>query len=390
MGETVVDSVSVSIKIAHLADIHLGYRKYHKLTSSGLNQREADINAAFQEALRKITFIKPQLVLIAGDLFHSVRPSNATVTFCFKELKKLSSSIKSPIIIVAGNHETPRRQDTGSILSLFKEIDGVFVADSEITTFDFPEMSTSVCAVPHASLETLTRGDLRGKENYTHNILLTHVQTGDSWMSDIGGEEKAFQTFSPHEWDYIALGHVHMFREVSLNAFYSGSIEHTSLNIWSEAQHDKGFLEVTLPTLSYKFHSLTSPREVHSCAPLDAHNKSPERVEADIEQSIESIPGGISGKIIRLQVMNASSELVRQLNHKKLRELKSSAAHFALEFRPPERQSFSLSTEKKGLMRLEDELFKFLGTHTELSHQSKIKILLKEILEAENLKEEAL
>lgn len=379
----------MNIKIAHIADIHLGYRKYHKLTPSGLNQREADINAAFQEALRKIAFIKPQLVLIAGDLFHSVRPSNATVTFCFRELKKLASTIKAPIVIVAGNHETPKRQDTGSILSLFKEIDGVYVADTETETFDFPEIETSVCAVPHSSLEHLERGSLRGKEKFTYNILLTHVQTGDAWMSDIGGEEKALQTLSPHEWDYIALGHVHLFKEVSLNAFYSGSIEHTSLNIWAESQHDKGFLEITLPKLSYKFHSLTSPREVISCTPIDAVNKSSDVLELAIEESIENVPGGIDGKIVRMQVQNASSELVRQLNHKKLRELKSRATHFAMEFRPPERLSFSLSTEKKGLMRLEDELFKFLDTHAELTHQLKIKELLKEILETETLKEEA-
>ena len=39
------------MKLAHLADPHLGIRQYHRLTSGGINQREADVAQAFRLAI---------------------------------------------------------------------------------------------------------------------------------------------------------------------------------------------------------------------------------------------------------------------------------------------------------------------------------------------------
>lgn len=56
----------------------------------GINQREADVNVAFQEAITRIISLKPDVTIIAGDLFHAVRPSNTVVTFCFRQLRRLA------------------------------------------------------------------------------------------------------------------------------------------------------------------------------------------------------------------------------------------------------------------------------------------------------------
>ena len=39
------------MKLAHIADSHLGIRQYHRQTSGGINQREADVAAAFKRAI---------------------------------------------------------------------------------------------------------------------------------------------------------------------------------------------------------------------------------------------------------------------------------------------------------------------------------------------------
>jgi len=40
-----------TVKIAHLADLHLGLRQYHRQTPGGINQREADVANAFRKAV---------------------------------------------------------------------------------------------------------------------------------------------------------------------------------------------------------------------------------------------------------------------------------------------------------------------------------------------------
>jgi len=337
---------SNDIRICHLADIHLGYRKYNRVSKTGINQREADVNTAFEEAISRIISLKPSLTVIAGDLFHSVRPSNYVVTFCFRQLRKLVRESGAPVVIVGGNHEAPRRADTGSVLQILAEIDGVFVADSSVETFTFDNLSLAVTCLPHAALEqgilrqaaisqTLkgapVRSILRANDAFEHNILLAHAQVNEGWISDFGGVEVDIRTLAPHEWDYIALGHVHLHRSVARNAAYSGSIEHTATNIWSEAKAIKGFLEVTLPSCKQTFHPLTTPREVISLPSIDATELTPEQLMSAIEVSAHSVPGGLDGKIVRLDIQSVSRECYRHLNHKELRELRAQALHFTVD-----------------------------------------------------------
>src|SRR5690606_5572789 len=69
-----------SMLIAHLADLHLGYRAYARLAAGGINARERDVALAFRAALDRIIELRADLVLVAGDVFHTVRPSNAAIT----------------------------------------------------------------------------------------------------------------------------------------------------------------------------------------------------------------------------------------------------------------------------------------------------------------------
>jgi len=67
------------MRIAHLADLHLGFRQFQRLDASGVNQREADVAGAFRRAIDAVIDRRPDAVLIAGDLFHSVRPTNRAI-----------------------------------------------------------------------------------------------------------------------------------------------------------------------------------------------------------------------------------------------------------------------------------------------------------------------
>ena len=46
------------MRIAHLSDVHLGYRAYSRTNEHGMNQREYDVLQAFRRALRAIREIR--------------------------------------------------------------------------------------------------------------------------------------------------------------------------------------------------------------------------------------------------------------------------------------------------------------------------------------------
>jgi DNA repair exonuclease SbcCD nuclease subunit len=140
------------VKLAHIADPHLGIRQYHRQTSAGINQREADIAHAFHAAIDGVIAARPDAVAVAGDLFHSVRPTNSAIVFAFHQFQRLRAALPdAPIILIAGNHDTPRSVETGSILRLFEELN-VDVAGEEARRFVYPRLDLSVLAVPHQAL----------------------------------------------------------------------------------------------------------------------------------------------------------------------------------------------------------------------------------------------
>jgi len=347
------------IVVCHLADVHLGYRRYNRSTKQGINQREEDVNLAFNEAVSRIISIGPDITLIAGDLFHQVRPSNSIITFCFRQIRRLAQGTKKPVVILSGNHESPKRVDTGCALRILSEIEGVYVAEHEPQQFAFPEINLSVTCLPHASLlEGLPRG-LRADDKFVHNILMVHGQIGKQWISDFGGVDVDLKSLSPHEWDYIALGHVHIQKDIAYNASYSGATEHTASNIWSEAETSKGFLQISLPSKKKIFHSLSSPRDVAVIEPLDSKNLDAAQVLEGIEQRLSTVAGGIEGKILRLDILNLQREVFRNLNHKKLREWRSRCLNLTIDIKAPQSEAAlpQLAFSKAG--RLRDELSQY-------------------------------
>nr|MDQ3309671.1 exonuclease subunit SbcD [Gemmatimonadota bacterium] len=183
------------MKIAHLADLHLGYRAYHRVTARGVNAREADVSAAFRQSIERIIALAPDLVLVAGDVFHTVRPSNSAIADAFRQFSLLAVSLPEvPVVVIAGNHDSPRSSDTGNILTLFREIPGVVVVAEEASAVRLDAIDTSVLCLPHNALaeggETLLEPDPRAR----HNVMMLHGTVGGSvaeqklrYVSEYGG-----------------------------------------------------------------------------------------------------------------------------------------------------------------------------------------------------------
>ena len=113
------------MRIAHIADTHVGFYAYRRSDpETGINQREVDVYRAFVRMVDSLIEKRPDLVLHAGDLFDSVRPSNRALSVVLEQLLRLSRE-KIPVVLIAGNHSTPRLRETGSVFRLFEHIEGV-------------------------------------------------------------------------------------------------------------------------------------------------------------------------------------------------------------------------------------------------------------------------
>src|SRR5688572_5291644 len=190
--------------IAHLADLHLGYRAYHRFAPGGINLRERDVARAFRNAIDQLIALKPQLIVIAGDVFHTVRPSNSAIADGFRQFSRLSAALpETPIVLIARDHDTPRSVESGSILKLFAEIPRVTVMDQDAREVGFRDLDLTVKGVPHAAL--LQNPSMRPEQPSHTNVLVVHGAWNQETLHtlhDYGGVFIDINDLHPESWDY--------------------------------------------------------------------------------------------------------------------------------------------------------------------------------------------
>jgi exonuclease SbcD len=336
------------VKLAHIADPHLGIRQYHRQTPAGINQREADIAHAFRLAVDGVIEARPDAVVVAGDLFHSVRPTNAAIVFAFRQFQRLREALPdAPIVLIAGNHDTPRSTETGSILRLFEEL-GVDVATDEARRLVYPALDLSVLAVPHQALVGGTRPALRPDGTEGYRVLVLHGEVEgvfpfDRSGAEYGGALLGLQELAPAEWSYVALGHYHVQHEVAPRVWYAGSLEYVSPNVWGELVDEtnhglsgKGWLLADLERNTVERREVPLARAILDLEPIEAEGLAAAAVSALIAERVRAVPGGLDDRIVRLRVWNIPRHVARELDHASIRALKSAALHFQLDLRRPE------------------------------------------------------
>lgn len=333
------------MRLIHLSDLHIGFRQFQRLSASGVNQREADVEDTVLRAAERIAELAPDVIVLGGDIFHNVRPSNPAILHAFRIFSSWRARLpKTPIVIAAGNHDAPRTSETGCILQLFREI-GVHVADRAAECFAFPELSLVVLAVP--DVPGIKRPELVPPTGYRHRVLLMHGEVAGMLPAHMASSERAaieipVADLNASQWSYIALGHYHVCREVAPRAWYSGSVDYTSSNPWGELREErerslpgKGFIERDLETGRHTFHHVPPARPLFDLTPVDAREMTASQIDDAIRARVESVPGGIDGAIVRLVVQNAARHLTRELDHAALRRYRTRAMHFQLDTHRP-------------------------------------------------------
>lgn len=99
------------MRVAHIADIHLGYRQY------GLDQRLLDFQDAWFWLVEDILAQRPDVVIIAGDVFHEQHISPAVYQQCVAGLLRFQQAA-IPVIVIEGNHDRRTHRMRQSWLSV--------------------------------------------------------------------------------------------------------------------------------------------------------------------------------------------------------------------------------------------------------------------------------
>jgi len=333
------------MRLVHLSDLHLGFRQYHRQTPAGMNQREADVAATFSRVIDRVIALAPELVVIGGDVFHTVRPTNTAILHAVREFGRLHEALPATVVVIAaGNHDMPRSTESSGILRLLERPERCLVADREARRIALPAWGCAVLAVPDLPPGTV---DLAPDPTARHNVLVMHGEVPGILPAGAAADRAAMQIplaeVTRPGWDYVALGHYHVYRRIADHVYYSGSIDYTSTNPWGELREEraaglagKGMIERDLRTGRQTVHPLVPSRPLRDLPAVDGAGRTAAELDAAIAAAVAAVPGGIDGAILRLVLRDVPRHVARELDHAALRDVQRRALHFHLDVRRPE------------------------------------------------------
>jgi DNA repair exonuclease SbcCD nuclease subunit len=254
-----------AFSFVHAADLHLGYSQY------GLEVRREDFDKAFQELVDKTIELKPDFMILAGDLFHQAHPSNVTLENAIKNFSRLHDA-DIPVLTVDGSHDSAPNVVTGTILNPLDSAGLIYhLPRHEGACWRKPDCCY-VYGVPNfrtrrkteESLPVFMEQNKPAPDPALFNIFVFHMALDLPNVKPPYIEAEAPPELIPEDFNYYAAGHVHIpykgrFKTGLL--IYSGCTETVN---YDEAQIKKGFYHVKVDekgTVSPEFVELESSRK---------------------------------------------------------------------------------------------------------------------------------
>jgi DNA repair exonuclease SbcCD nuclease subunit len=215
-----------------------------------LDARREDFSRAFEEVVNKAVELKPEFMIIAGDLFEEPRPSNQTLATTIRDLKKLrDNGIK--VLAVDGSHDSAPNIITGTILTPLDKAgllyylpihDGACWRDEDCYIYGIPNYRTRSKVVEKLP-EFFTKHKPTPAKNL-FNVFVFHGALDDPKLKPYGVEAELNPDDLPDNFDYYAGGHIHRACKMNFKSgliAYSGCLETTT---YEETGGDKGFYYV--------------------------------------------------------------------------------------------------------------------------------------------------
>ena len=295
------------LEFVHIADLHLGYAQYN------LAERLEDFNNAFREAVDRILEIKPDFVLICGDLFHHPRPSNTVLDLAIEQLCRLRSA-GVPVLAVDGSHDSAPNSVTGTIL---RPLDSAglltYLPKCPGSCWEGPDCYVYGVGylrargrAGQARLEEYLRENPPAPDPSKLNVMAFHFPIALPGLGLPRHVAEVRPEALPPGFDYYAGGHIHrplLFRLSELGLpgdgylAYSGPTETVS---YRDAPYDKGFYLVHVSAdkeMEVERVKLESPRpfvvleeDITGLSPQEATKRLVERVRSADERGAIVVP----------------------------------------------------------------------------------------------------
>ena len=253
------------MKIVHCSDLHLGKR--FSGNKDYVKKRYMDFFNAFATFIDKVEEIKPDVCLIAGDIFdkREINPDILSKTeYLFKRLK---NNVKKEIIAIEGNHDNSRILEESWLEYLQEQnILKVFYYNRDFDEKNYlkiDDINFYPVGYPGFMInEALTK--LSEKLNpQEKNIVLVHTGISGSTNTLPGLVSTSILDLFKDKAIYIAGGHIHSFTTYPKEKpyfFVSGSLEFS--NVQNEKSDKKGFILFDTDTLNYEFIELEHRKRI--------------------------------------------------------------------------------------------------------------------------------
>ncbi|WP_338987244.1 metallophosphoesterase family protein [Fusobacterium animalis] len=253
------------MKIVHCSDLHLGKRVSGN--KDYVKKRYMDFFNAFATFVDKVEKIKPDICLIAGDIFDKkeINPDILSKTeYLFKRLK---DNVKKDIIAIEGNHDNSRILEESWLEYLQEQnILKVFYYNKDFEEKNYlkiDDINFYPVGYPGFMIdEALTK--LSEKLNpQEKNIVVVHTGISGSTNTLPGLVSTSILDLFKDKAIYIAGGHIHSFTTYPKEKpyfFVSGSLEFS--NIQNEKSDKKGFILFDTDTLNYEFIELEHRKRI--------------------------------------------------------------------------------------------------------------------------------
>ena len=253
------------MKIVHCSDLHLGKR--FSGNKDYVKKRYMDFFNAFAIFVDRVEEIKPDVCLIAGDIFDKKEINPDILSKTEYLLKKLKDNVKKDIIAIEGNHDNSRILEESwleylqeqNILKVFyynkdfEEKNHLKIDDINFYPVGYPGFMID---------EALTK--LSEKLNpQEKNIVIVHTGISGSTNTLPGLVSTSILDLFKDKAIYIAGGHIHSFTTYPKEKpyfFVSGSLEFS--NVQNEKSDKKGFVLFDTDTLNYEFIELEHRKRI--------------------------------------------------------------------------------------------------------------------------------
>lgn len=253
------------MKIVHCSDLHLGKR--FSGNKDYVKKRYMDFFNAFATFIDKVEEIKPDVCLIAGDIFDKKEINPDILSKTEYLFKKLKDSVKKDIIAIEGNHDNSRILEESWLEYLQEQnILKVFYYNKDFEEKNYlkiDDINFYPVGYPGFMIdEALTK--LSEKLNpQEKNIVIVHTGISGSTNTLPGLVSTFILDLFKDKAIYIAGGHIHSFTTYPKEKpyfFVSGSLEFS--NVQNEKSDKKGFILFDTDTLNYEFIELEHRKRI--------------------------------------------------------------------------------------------------------------------------------